>query len=77
MINLKANDIVSFLNKNLLTHFAWYLEMEKRYDIETFSTDRLVKKDYFYGKIMQKIAPKASPRPFLIVVNNPKQPLHA
>ena len=51
--------------------------MEKRYDIETFSTDRLVKKDYFYGKIMQKIAPKASPRPFLIVVNNPKQPLHA
>ena len=27
-------------------------------------------------KSCQKCAPKASPRPFFILVNNPKQPLH-
>ena len=28
-------------------------------------------------KSCRKCAPKASPRPYLILVNNPKQPLHA
>ena len=40
------------------------------HDIETFSIDRLLQKEHFYGKIMQKIAPKAIP-------SHSKQPLHA
>ena len=35
--NLKVYDAMNFLNKNLITHFVWYLEKEKRYAIETLS----------------------------------------
>ena len=45
-----------------MTHFVWYLEKEKRYGIETLSTDRALNKEHFYGKFMSKWAPKASPR---------------
>ena len=34
-------------------------------------------KEHFQKKIIRKCARKASPEPFLILVNNPKQPLHA
>ena len=51
----KVYDISVCLNKNLITHFVWYLKTEKRYDIETLSIDRVVSKEYFYGKIMQKL----------------------
>ena len=47
------------LNKNLITHFLWYLEKEKRYGIETLSFDRVLNKKHFYGKIMQKICTKS------------------
>ena len=33
-INLKVYDVSNCLNKNLITHFAWYLEKGKRYNIE-------------------------------------------
>ena len=39
------------LNKNL-THFIWYLENKKGYDIETLPTDRVLNNEHFYGKIM-------------------------
>ena len=44
----------------------------------TLSTDSVLNKEHFYGKndtenVLQKLVPK----PFLIYVNNPKQPLHA
>ena len=50
--------------------------MDKRYDIETLSIDRVLNKEHFYGNIMHKMCSK-SPDPFLILVNNQKQPLHA
>ena len=37
-INIKGYDVINCLNKNLITHFVWYLEKEKRYD-----TDRVLK----------------------------------
>ena len=50
--------------------------MEKRYDIATLSTDivleHLYEKDYAEN-MHQKLIPDS----FLILVNNPKQPLHA
>ena len=39
--------------------FIWYLEKEKRYDIETMSTDRVLNKEHFYGKAMQKMCNKS------------------
>ena len=42
----------------LITHFVWYLEKEKRYDIETLSIDRVLNKKHFKGKIMKKMCTK-------------------
>ena len=61
-INLKVCDIINCLNKNLITHFVWFREKEKRYDIETLSIDRVLNKEHIYGKIMQKMCTKGSPR---------------
>ena len=58
-INLKVYDNINCLNKNSITHFVWYLEKEKRYDIETLSIDGVSNKEHFYGKIMQKICTKS------------------
>ena len=57
-INFKVYDVSNCLNKNL-THFVWYLEKKKRYDIEILSTDRLLNKEHFYRKIMQKMCTKS------------------
>ena len=63
--NLKVYDVINCLNKNLITHFVWYLEKEKRYDIETLSIDRVLNKKHFYCKVMQKICTKGySQNPF-------------
>ena len=59
-INLQVYDIINCLNKNLITHFVWYLEREERYDIEILSIDRVLNKEHFYGKVMQKICRKSS-----------------
>ena len=58
-INLKVYDVINCLNMNLITHFVWYLGKEKRYDIETLSIDRVLNKEHFYGKIMQKMGTKS------------------
>ena len=74
---LKVYDVINCLNKNLMTYFVWYLEKEKRYDIETLSIERVLNKRGFYKKSRRKPAPKASPRSLLVLANNPKQPSHA
>ena len=56
--NFKIYDVINCLNKNLITHFIWYLEKEIRCDIETLSIDRELNKEHFYGKIMQKMCTK-------------------
>ena len=58
-INLKVYDVINCLNKNLITHFVWYLEKQKRYDIATLSFDRVLNKEHFYGRVMQKICTKS------------------
>ena len=60
-----------------MIHFVWYPEKEQRYEIETLSINRILNKERFYGKLCRKYAPKASPKPNLIWVNNPQQPLDA
>ena len=43
------------LNKNVIRHLVWYFEKENRYDIVTLSLEWVLKKEHFYGKIMQKM----------------------
>ena len=40
--NLNVYDVMNCLIKNLMTHFAWYLEKEIRCDIETLSIDKVL-----------------------------------
>ena len=58
-INLKVCDVINCLNKMLITHFVWYLEKERRYDIETLPIGMILNKKHFYGKIMQKMCSKS------------------
>ena len=51
-INVKVYDVINCLYKNSITHFAWYLEKEERYDIETLSIYGVLDKEHFYRKIM-------------------------
>ena len=65
-INLKVYDVINCLNKNLITHFVWYLEKERRYDIETLAIDTVLNTEYFCWKSMQKMCTKSqSQTPFL------------
>ena len=57
-INLKTYDVINCLNKNLITRFIWYLEKEKRYDIETLSTDKYWIRSICMKKPCRKCAPK-------------------
>ena len=58
-INFEVDDVINFLTKNLITHFVWYLEKGKKYDIETFSIDRVLNQEHFYWKVMQKMCTKS------------------
>ena len=62
--NLNIYDAIYCLNKNLITHFVWYLQKEIKSDIETLSINRKLNKECFYGKIMQKICFKKPQTPF-------------
>ena len=57
--NLKVYDVINCLNKNLITHFVWYLEKEISCDIETLSIDRILNTEHFYWKIKQKMCTKS------------------
>ena len=39
-----------------MTDFVSYLAKEKSYDTEILSTDRVLNKEHFYGKIVQKMS---------------------
>ena len=73
-INLKVCDIISCLNTTL---FCLISREGKKYDIETFSLDTVLNKEYLYGKIIQKMCIKGYSQTLLTSANNPKEPLHA
>ena len=58
-INLKVHDVMKCLNKNLITHFVWYLRKKKSYDIETLFIDRVLNKEHFSGRFMLKMCTKS------------------
>ena len=60
-----------------MINLVWYLEKEKKYDIETLSIDRVLNKEHLFKNYAENINQKVVPEPFFVLVNNPKQPLHA
>ena len=73
-INLKVYDIINCLNKNLLTHFVWHKNVWHWNFVHRWS----IKEGTFYGKILaENMHQKLVLDPFLILVDNSKQPLHA
>ena len=58
-VNPKICDVINFLNKNLIAHFVWYLRKEPIYAIETLAIYRVLNKEHFHKKIMQKISTKS------------------
>ena len=56
LIEDKSQSLYRGLNKNLITHLiTHYLKKEKRYDVETLPIDRVLNKEHFYWKIIQKM----------------------
>ena len=62
-LNHQVYNVISYLSKNLITHFVWYLEKEKRYGIGTLSIDRVLNKEHFLQKSSREFARRACPRP--------------
>ena len=58
-INLKVHDVIKCLKENLIAHFVWYLEKEKRCGTETLSIDTVLNKDHFYRRIIRKMCTKS------------------
>ena len=71
-INFEVYDVTNCQNKNLVTHLVWYLEKEKKYNNEILSIDRILNKEHFHGKIMQKMCTKSCSRPLFYFVKQPK-----
>ena len=70
-INFEVHDVINCLNKNLMTHFFDILRRKK------CMTLKLCPLIEFMEKWCRKCTPKSSPRPLFILLNNPKQLLHA
>ena len=46
-------------------------------DIETLSIDRVLNTEFLWKNHAENVHQKLAPDPVLILLNNPKQPLHA
>ena len=51
---------MNYLNENLKTNFVWYLEKESRSTIETWSCNRALNKEHFYGKSIPKVCTESN-----------------
>ena len=63
--NLKVYHAINCLNKNLITHFVWYLEKDIKCDTEILPINRVLnvyRKYIFTEKPCRKCALKAYPR---------------
>ena len=59
--NLQVYEVINCLNKNLIIHFVWYVEKEKRYEhflLCQLTIDIILNKEHLYGKLMQRISTK-------------------
>ena len=61
-INLKVYGVISCVNKNLITHFVWYLKNEKGMTLKLCQLIEYYLRNIFIEKSCRKCAAKASPR---------------
>ena len=72
-IKFKVYGVINFLNKNII-----FFDILRRRKSVSFKLDRILNKEHFYEKKMEKLCTKNPfPNPFLILVINPKHPFHA
>ena len=57
-LSLKVYDVINWLKKNSKTHIVLHLDKENRSDTETWSIERVLNKEKFNGKSMQKMCTK-------------------
>ena len=70
---LTVYDVIDWQNKNLITHFVWYLEKTIRCDIETLSINRELNKEHLSPKNhAENLHQKLASEPFLILLKKPK-----
>ena len=79
ILSIPCKDVMTIKNEIYLKfnfvkshNFAWYLEKEKRYHVETLAIDLILNKEHFYGRPCRKCAPNASPRPLFYFGTQPK-----
>ena len=79
--NLKVYHAINCLNKNLITHFVWYLEKDINCDTEILPINRVlnmfIENIFLQKNHAENVHQKLIPDAFFILLNNPKQPLHA
>ena len=68
-INLKVYDVVNCLNKNFRRKKLWHWNF--------VNWQSFKQRTFLWENHAENIHQKLVPGPFLILVNNPKQPLHA
>ena len=68
--NFSPIDIINCLNKNSMTHFVWYLQKEKK--VWHWNLVHTLLWKNHAENVQEKLVPDL----FIILVNNPKQPLH-
>ena len=74
-INLKACDVISCLNKNSITHSVWY-PVKKIWRWNFLNWQSIKKGAFAWKNYWENVHQKFIPDPFLILLNNTKQPLH-
>ena len=63
-INIKVYDVINCLNRNLITHFVWYLEKEKGMTLKLRQLiEYYIRNIFMVNSSSRKSALKASPRP--------------
>ena len=76
--NPKVYDVIICQNKNLITHFVWYLGKKNKVWHWNFVHWLSIKWGTFLWKNhAENLHQKLARDPFLILLNNPKKPLHA
>ena len=71
-INLKVYDVINWLNKNLITHFVWYLTKEKSMTLKLCPLIAYYMRNIFMEKSYRKYTPKTSSRLLFYFGKQPK-----
>ena len=75
-INLKVHDIINCLNKNLITFCLISWEVKKSLTLKLSQLIDYIIETFLWKNHAENVHQKLIPDPLLMLVKNPKQPLH-